>query len=247
MKEILKAIGPPGSAGFVTIGLTIGLGLLFVWPRRLKPAAMWLAILAGCHVVLALPVVSNFVADSLSPIQRMQPLDLARLLIVLQGNHAEGRAREASRAAQLWPEAKVLVLGENWFVNRLVRNGVPHSRIRQLSGHATTLEQMEALRQYLHDHPAEPAAIVASRVHMRRVTALADTMGLHLLPLSAPLNSEPPRSGLAQWLPNSSALRLAGAALYEYAALAYYSGQGWIAGGGHGEGGTSASAGDSVP
>jgi uncharacterized SAM-binding protein YcdF (DUF218 family) len=229
MTEILKAIGPPGSAGFIALGLTIGVGLLCVWPRRVRPALTWIALLLVGHLLLALPVVSNLVADSLSSVRPTQAVVPARLLVVLEGNHAEGRARETSRASRLWPEAPVLVLGDDWFVHRLVRNGVPRSRIHQLSGPATTREQMESLRQYLSDHPAAPAAIVASRVHMRRVTALAATMGLQLLPLPAPLNSEPPRSGVAQWLPSDAALRLAGAALYEYAALAYYSSRGWIA------------------
>ena len=70
--------------------------------------------------------------------------------------------------------------------------------------------------------------MVASELQMPRVAALVRAQRLTVLLAPSPIDSEPPKAGWTSFVPRYSGLRLTRDALYERAALAYYSRQGWI-------------------
>src|SRR5688572_5742286 len=62
---LLKAIGTPGSIGFLAVCCLIGLVARFVWPRSTRGGRLWLLFVFSAYVVMATPVVANAIADGL--------------------------------------------------------------------------------------------------------------------------------------------------------------------------------------
>jgi uncharacterized SAM-binding protein YcdF (DUF218 family) len=72
------------------------------------------------------------------------------------------------------------------------------------------------------------AAIVASRLHTPRVTAIAKQLRMNVVVVPSPVDAEPTNSGAKRWLPSLAGLRLSRDGLYERIAVAYYRRNGWM-------------------
>jgi uncharacterized SAM-binding protein YcdF (DUF218 family) len=228
MIEILKSVGPPGSPMFFAVALAIGLFILYAWPRHRLIARIWLLTLVGGHIVMALPVVADSVAEALGPYRHDTGIHQTQTLVVLDGDNRRGRVRAARQAYETSPSAPSIVLGDDWMVDDLVEAGVPPSQIRVYTSTTTTREQMLWVRSYLASHPGTTAAVIASRLQMPRVAALAESMYIQAALLPSPVDAEPARAGIRRYIPSYAALRVTRDAIYEHVALAYYKWRGWI-------------------
>jgi len=205
--------------------------VLYQRPQLRRLGIAWLSMLSCSYAVLACPAVAGELADlasSYRPVRPVESVPRTESVIVLGGDNSAGRVREAARVYLAWAAPSIIVLGEDWFVDHLREAGIPLSRIRQEAGPATTRAQMEWVRDYIAAHEAASAAIIASRLQMPRIAALAETLHLRVTLLPSEVDVEPRRSGERRWIPSLAALALARDALYEDAAIAYYRARGWI-------------------
>jgi hypothetical protein len=122
----------------------------------------------------------------------------------------------------------VSVLGEQWVVDALVEAGLPRARIAHDRTTLTTRAQMAAVGAMQAARPGVTLAVVASRLQMARVAALAGAAGLDPVLLPSAVDDEPPSTGRRRFVPAYIALRVSRDALYEHVALAYYQWRGWI-------------------
>ncbi len=224
---VLKAIGPPGSLGCLVLCVAIALLL-----RRRRPAVarLWLAAVAVAYLVLSLPIVAAATigllpAYSAAEERPNEPLDV---LVVLDGDNYTGRAAEAGRIYRRAAPARVIVSGEDWFVRRVIGAGVPLDRIERESDSRTTREQMFFLRDLQARQPRQQVAAIASRLQAPRIAALAMAMGFRLDLRPSPTDPEVAAAGVRRFIPRYRLSAVAGDALYEWVALAYYRRQGWI-------------------
>jgi uncharacterized SAM-binding protein YcdF (DUF218 family) len=227
--SLLKVIGTPGSIGFLASCSAVGLVVGAIGPRSRRIGRAWLVFVYVSYVAGGIPRVAYAVARGLPryPPLPIEAVQKRGMLIVLGGDNAVGRVREAQRLLQAMPSATVIVSGGPWIFDTLVANGLPRERIR-FDGHsANTLEQVIRLAPLIRKE-APHAVIVASRLQMPRVAALARVHGLDVRLAPSPLDTEPPENGLGSFVPRYTALRLTRDALYERAALIYYSRRGWI-------------------
>lgn len=228
MIELLKVIGPPGSPGFAVAGACVAFCLARVWPRRSAVTLAWVTALVIGYLALALPAVSFALARPLSISKPHQGTLAVDTVFVLGGDNYRGRIREARRIYDAHPHAAFIALGERWFVERLVEAGIPRERLRMVAEPGTTREQLEWVRGHVGSQPHSSSALIASRIHMARVGALVDAMGIDTMLFSAPLDAEPPGKGPWRWVPNLAALRMSREVLYERTALVYYESRRWI-------------------
>jgi uncharacterized SAM-binding protein YcdF (DUF218 family) len=70
--------------------------------------------------------------------------------------------------------------------------------------------------------------VIASRLQMPRVAALAHSEGLDVTLIPSPTDTEPPTAGFRVFVPSYTALGVSRDALYEHAALAYYRWRDWV-------------------
>jgi len=227
---IAKIIGGPGSLGFFAVSCCVGLLLSYGWPKRPPVGRAWLLGTSLIYIVLGFPVVAHSIAGSLPPVTAANLTTVGKLdeLIVLGGDNEEGRVAEAVDAWQALKPDVVLVLGDEMLARRLNGAGIPAARIRRNDAPATTRAQMEWVAAELRARPVRAGALVASRLQMPRVIAVARMYGLHLLYLASPLDHDPAMSGVWSLIPSYEALQLSRDALYECAALGYYRSRGWI-------------------
>jgi len=221
----LKLVGAPGSYGFLILCSAFGLFLIHVWPRRPILGRAWLFAVISAYLVLATPVAAHRIADTLTqyrPVPELTRLPTADVVITLGGDNVRGRASETLRAYKAWPSARIILFGDDWLLEQLLEAGIPAGQITHDPRPPNTLEQMVAVRDYGRTHQHEATAVVASRLQMPRIAAIADTMQLHITLLPSPADVEPPRAGPGRWLPRYTALRISRDAIYEYAALIYY-------------------------
>jgi len=222
---VLKVIGGPGSIGFLILCCGIGSFVSRVWPRRRWYGRAWMLVVFSLYVFLGTPIIASDISDALTsfqPVADLQGLKPADTVVLFGGDNIRGRVREALRAHAAWPEARVVVFDGDWPLLRLLEGGIPPGQILHDPRPANTLEQMEAVREYLREHTGARAALIASRLQMPRVAALADTMGMQVELLPSLADDEPPRTGVARWVPRYIALRLSRDAIYEHAAIWYY-------------------------
>jgi uncharacterized SAM-binding protein YcdF (DUF218 family) len=149
--------------------------------------------------------------------------------VVLDGDNRVGRARQAELVWSVSKPDIIYVMGRDLFAHELLEVGLPRAQVRVVSQPSTTREQMAWILRLQSAQSTKRVALIASRVHMPRVMALANAVGLRLTLIASPLDDDPPISGLWLFLPTPSALRVSRDALYEHAALAYYRWRGWIA------------------
>jgi uncharacterized SAM-binding protein YcdF (DUF218 family) len=230
----LKLVGAPGSYGFLVLCACLGFFLIHVWPRRPILGRAWLFAVISVYLVLATPVAAHHIADALTPyrpVPDLTRLPTADVVITLGGDNVRGRASETLRAYKRWPSARIILFGDDWLQGQLLEGGIPAGQITHDPRPPNTLEQMVAVRDHLRTHPHEVTAVVASRLQMPRIAAIADTMQLHVTLLPSPADVEPPRAGAGRWLPRYTALRISRDAIYEHAALTYYRWKGFAQGG----------------
>jgi len=182
-------------------------------------------VVFSLYVFLGTPIIASEISDALTsfqPVSDLQGLTRPDTVVLFGGDNIRGRVREALRAHEAWPDARVIVFDSDWPLVRLLEGGIPAGQILHDPRPANTLEQMEAVRAYLREHTGAHAALIASRLQMPRVAALAAAMGMPVELLPSLADDEPPRTGMAQWVPRYIALRLSRDAIYEHVAIWYY-------------------------
>jgi uncharacterized SAM-binding protein YcdF (DUF218 family) len=223
-------LAPPGSVGFLLVCTALGLVLFLLWRRGRRLTRSALLVLYGGYLVLALPWIADGIANRLpgyasSDPRLSRPVDS---IIVLDGDNRRGRIRAALEAHARNPQAELWVLGDQWVVDALVQAGLPANRIAHEAEALTTRDQVTRVRRLVGEKPHARLAIVASRLQMPRVAALARAAGLDIALVPAAIDDEPPTTGVWRFIPSYVALRVSRDALYEHAALAYYRWHGWI-------------------
>lgn len=224
MIDVVKFLGVPGSLPFVVVATAVGLALMR--SRRLRPVGLsWLAFVAVAYLVLALPPVAHAFLGALPVVSATgKPCDT---LIVLDGDNRRGRARESARLIEAERPGRVWILGEPWLVDELRRMGIPPATMQHDERARTTREQIGQAAAIAR-HTSGCVAIVASRLQAPRVAALVRAERFDGVVHPAPLDIDPPASGVSSHLPSYAALRASRDAVYELAALAYYRWHGWI-------------------
>ncbi len=220
----LKQVGAPGSYGFLVLCSAFGFLLIHLWRRPILGRA-WLFAVISVYLVLATPAAALHIADALTqyrPVPELRRLPIVDVVITFGGDNVRGRASETLRAFTAWPSARIVLFGDDWLLDQLQAGGIPSDQITHDPRAPNTLEQMVAVRDYVRTHPHEATAVVASRLQMPRIAAIADTMQLPITLLPSPADVEPPRAGPDRWLPRYTALRISRDAIYEYVALIYY-------------------------
>jgi uncharacterized SAM-binding protein YcdF (DUF218 family) len=121
-----------------------------------------------------------------------------------------------------------VVSGRPWLEQQLVQAGIPADRIVTDLRSPTTRIQLQELPGLLEGRSAGRVVMVASRLQMPRVVALARAQGLAASFAPSPIDTEPPESGIRRFVPTYTALRVSRDAIYEHLALAYYRYRSWI-------------------
>jgi len=229
--SVLKPIDAPGSIPFLLLGLAAGLILTFVWPRNRKLGRAWLLALAGLYLTLSLPIVARLITASLpivhaSEVNALGPLDT---VIIFDGDNRRGRVATAHDAfiASAPHEIWVLGLQADWIRDALPAAGVPAELIRTDFDTITTRLQLDWVAARHGRMPNDRMAIIASRLQVPRIAGMAKSLGIDVPIVAAPIDSEPPATGLGLFVPTYLALRVSRDALYEHAAVRYYRSRGW--------------------
>jgi hypothetical protein len=226
----LKAIDAPGSVPFLVIAVALGVVTLYVWPRNRRVGRAWLMGVAAAYLVLSLP----WVAQGLSAQRVMASLahdavPALDTLFVLDGDNREGRVRKAVAVFRATNPREVWVVGNLWLLDPLLQAGIPWERLRHDEMAETTRDQVRRIHERVLRAGVGRAGIVASRLQMPRVVALARKEGLQVLLMASPADTEPATSGLGLFVPSYAALGISRDAIYERAALAYYRWRRWAA------------------
>ena len=229
--SLIKAIGAPGSFGFLAFGTAVGLALMFVSPRTRKLGRRMLVALAATYLILSIPVVATLIAGEDAAARAHSASAYGKLdeIFVLDGDNYLARAELTAQIVAASPPRTVWVLGGGELRRALVAYGVPNGMWQWGGGPArTTYDQMLWVQQTMEAGNTHRAAVVASRVQMPRVAGLARRLNLSVVLIPAPLDSEPAVSGVMSWLPSLAGLAVSRDALYEHLAFAYYRWNGWL-------------------
>ena len=226
---ILKQALAPGSIGFLILSAVIWLALRYPASQRRRVARWWALGVATAYLLMSIPLVAGQIADRLPPVPRAEGSTPAiDTLIVLDGDNRIGRVDTAARIWKTARPEKVYVLGADWVKNAIIANGVPLDRVVQSVAAGNTRDQIAWVKRYMTQAPASRTGLIASRLQMPRVAALVKTESLSLTLIASPIDDEPPRHGFRVLVPTYIGLRVSRDALYEHAALAFYSWHGWI-------------------
>jgi len=228
MLSVLKMIGPPGSGRFFVACVALALFAMYRWPRRRPLARLWLCAVTGLYVVLSLPFAANAIAARLPAVPEPRLFTGTGVVILIDGDNWFGRVRAAGQLFATGRLNVVWLVGSRRRLDDLRDAGIPRDRIRLAEGDSRTRNQMATVRSLAAGSADQPVVIIASRVQMPRVAALARRLGIGAALLPSALDDEPPASGARVFVPAYAALRLSQDALYEHAALAYYIRRGWI-------------------
>ena len=109
----------------------------------------------------------------------------------------------------------------------LVAAGISPERIVEESSSRNTREHARQIPPLLRAHRVRQFVLVTSPVHMRRAVALFRLEGVNPVP-SISLNWSEHRQSPPLLIPSNDSLGLSNAALYDYAAWAYYWWNGWL-------------------
>jgi uncharacterized SAM-binding protein YcdF (DUF218 family) len=233
IQTVLKTIGGPGSLGFMALCLALGLILTRFGPRARRWGRGWLLLVLASYIVLGLPFVANRIARSLPPPQPNADLGalhrhLPDALVVLDGDNRLGRINEARKIFSATSPRWVVVSGSQWMVDQIIEAGVPADRVIADLSPSTTREQILRLPAVLQGRGVTRIILIASRLQMTRVGALAEANGLSASLAPSRIDDEPPTSGVRVLVPTYIALRVSRDAIYEHAAIAYYRYRRWI-------------------
>jgi len=229
--SVAKAIGSPGSIGFLILCGAIGVFMLSLGPRWRRIGWGWMIFVLIVYAVAALPIVSLGLAARLppfSPVWQPDQSGKGDIVVVLSGDNPWGRARETRRVLDATTPRCVLVSGSPWFVRMVMAAGVPRDRLTVDNTTSTTREQIGKLGAWAEKCGAERVVLIASSLSMARVGALAATTGVPVVLAPSPLDEPPVSAGFRLGIPSYRALRLTRDALYEHMALAYYRRSRWI-------------------
>lgn len=226
---LLKAIGGPGSLGFLVCGVVLALVLLrFARTRRL--GGMVLIALAVGYLALSIPAIALVAGDGVTAVQPgpAPPIEKFGDVFVLDGDNYRARAK---RAGELYVEIAprmVWILGGQDLKSALIDRGIPEERL-QWGGlpHLSTHGQMVRIRELMTQHAITRPVVVASRIQTRRVAGLARRQGIDAIVIASRVDDEPATTGVGRWIPSLNALALSREALYEWVALGYYGWKGW--------------------
>lgn len=224
---LFKFLAVPGSLPFLALNLALGLGLARFTKRFRRLGRVWLALTCGLYLVLALPVVANAIIDPLPSSDSALGNDRLDLLVIYDGDNRRGRVATACGAYAVGP-VDVVVLGEPWMLDPLVACGISRDRLRLDERVTNTRDQMNWVDRFRREAPAKRVAIIASRLQMPRIRALAAARRLDAVLVASPIDDEPPTAGWRRFIPSYIALRASRDAIYEHVALAYYRYHGWI-------------------
>ena len=231
MLSILKAIGGPGSIGFLGVGCAAGLAWRAAGYPRFGRA--WLLILYFSYVVAGMPIVANGFASAASsyrPIEDLSRLGTLDLIVVLHGDNVRGRIRETRRlfeAAHGGPP--VLVSGDQDFADAVVAGGIPADRVLLDNAPINTFEQIAGITRFVRERQARRPVLIASRLQMPRVAELLRSAGAdHILLAPAEIDDEPPAGGVRLFVPAYIGLRVTRDAIYELLAMRDYRQRGLI-------------------
>src|SRR6476620_3944962 len=110
--SIVKAIGGPGSIGFLALSCSVGILLVYTWPKRSAIGRSWLLGTLLLYGVLAFPFVAHSLAESLPPVRATTLTSVGTLdeLILLSGDNEDGRVAEAVDAWRTVKPDLILVL-----------------------------------------------------------------------------------------------------------------------------------------
>jgi uncharacterized SAM-binding protein YcdF (DUF218 family) len=229
--SIFKAIGGPGSIGFLAVCCALGLGLRAAGASRLGRA--WLLAVYILYVIAGMPIVANAIAGITSPYHRLPELTDVRsadLVIVLHGDNVMGRIRETKRVVDaVSGSVSVLVCGDRDFADAVVRGGVASDRILLDSPASNTFEQIVNVSRFVREHNVRHPVLIASRVQMPRIAALLRAARMNASLVPAAIDVEPPTSGIRAFVPVYTGLRVTRDSIYELFALQYYANRGHIA------------------
>ena len=217
-------MGSPGSIGFLAAACAAALFLRYVWPRRPALGRGVLLTVFFLYIVMALPVVSAAIESRLPgfvPIDSQPSPGSLDTLIVLDGDNRRGRLQESLRIWKSSLPRELILSGGMWLFEGFIQAGIPSNQLRQDASTINTREQMEWVARVAAQRPERSIAVVASRLQMPRVAALARARGLSVRLIPSPVDSEPATEGWRTWLPSYAALRVSRDALYELAALEY--------------------------
>jgi uncharacterized SAM-binding protein YcdF (DUF218 family) len=226
----LKWHATPGSIPFLLACCGFALVLRFAWPRQRRIARAWLAAVFGTYLLISLPFVANAIAAALPPLRSsvVQPGQPVGTLVAFDGDNRRGRVAESKRVYDLTKPKTVWIVGNAWMWDAMWKSGVPYNSIKHADNAVTTREQALWVRRFMAGPHDEPVVILASRLQMPRVEALAEAEGVNVLLAPSPVDDEPATTGLWKFIPTYFALRISRDAIYEHAALRYYRWNGWI-------------------
>jgi hypothetical protein len=223
--SILKAVGGPGSLGFLAFTSMLALALARIGPRARRFARAWLLGIYSAYIVLGLPIVANRIVDTIPPHQALtdfSSLKGADLLVLFDGDNPRERIREARKVFVAVSPPLVLVSGPGWFVGKAVDADVGADQMIVDSKTATTREQVARLPETFQRLGSKHPVVVASRLQMPRIAGLLRASGIAASLAPSPLDAEPARSGWRRFLPTYGTLCASRDAIYEHVALAYY-------------------------
>jgi uncharacterized SAM-binding protein YcdF (DUF218 family) len=228
---LLKFVGAPGSIALLVVCCAGGLLFIRVWPRNRRLGQAWLAAVLLSYIILGLPIVANAIADRL-PVFKL-PADLhargvVNTLVVLDGDNRRGRVRQTIQTVEANAPELVLVSGDDWLRDELVRAGLPQALVEHETASANTRDQVALIVTMLAADPQRRVAVIGSRLQMPRIAALVRRARASVGLIPSPVDTEPPTRGLRLFVPSYTALRVSRDALYEHAALRYYRWRGWI-------------------
>jgi hypothetical protein len=227
---LIKAIGGPGSAGFLVAVFAVTLLLLMF--RRTRRTGRRLGVgLVALYLLLSLPVVALGIVRLIGagPPDPLVGLDRIDNVFVFDGDNRFGRGR---CAGEWWtrrhPEL-FWVLGGDELKNAMEDAGVPTNHWiwggvpdKSTYGQVTVVkERVEAIR-------LPRAGIIVSRLQAPRVRGLVRHLRVEAAVIGSEVDAEPAVGGVRFWLPSADALAVSREALYEGIALLFYRWKGWI-------------------
>ena len=198
----VEFIGGPGSLTFLALCLIAGFVLLKRLPRRRVLGRTWLGLR------------DRRVHRPGDAVRRERHRTLAAAMPICRlgvhsrrGHGHRPRRRQSTRAragsaGHFRSRPRIGRLGLRRYLDARSPSAGGHPvppHIRYGGNPLTTQSQMERVRTFLAE--GHRAALIASRLQLPRVTALAAAFDLHVPLIASPIDDEPPTAGVARFVP----------------------------------------------